>query len=193
MATDIGMASNALLLLGDDPISSFNDAGKGAQTAAAFYPETYKAVLSEYPWPFALKEQELSLLSQKPDPLVSFTNAFQLPTDMIRLWRVFPRQNYELINDLLYTNAPKVLARYIHKVSEVQLPPHFVKAMEYKLASDFAISVTEDQGRMDRYFNLYINQVAKAMSIESQGKPQQPIQDSPFVDVRHGGFSRSGF
>ena len=52
--------------------------------------------------------------------------------------------DYILIGNLLYSNQTELLATYIFNVDEVNLPPHFVKSLEYALASDFAISVTED-------------------------------------------------
>lgn len=193
MPTDIDIASNALILIGDDPISSFSDPGAGAEAAANIYPGTYEAVLSTHPWSFALKEQQLSRLSQEPDSKTNYKYAFQLPADMIRLWEIMPHSNYELVGLLLYSNEPELLARYVHKPDETQLPPHFVKALEYKLASEFALLVTESQGRSE-YFELKHNSaVATARSIDSQGRPQQAIVDSPFVDVRLSGRTFGSF
>ena len=62
MPSSIDIASNALLLIGDNPISSFDDPGAGAKVAANLYPETKKRMLSEHPWSFALKQQRLNTL-----------------------------------------------------------------------------------------------------------------------------------
>lgn len=188
MPSSIDIASNALLLIGDNPISSFTEAGAGATAAANLYDQTYQSVLSEHPWSFALKEQKLSKLSQSPDDLTNFDNAFQLPVDMVRLWAIFPFTNYVLVNDILYTNENDLLARYIYKVDETQLPPHVVKALEYKLAADFSISVTEDLKKHELFEQKYRAMVAMARAIDSQQRPQESIIDSPFVDVRTGGF-----
>lgn len=192
MPTSIDMASNALILIGDEPISSFDDPGAGAKAAANLYPETYGAVLSSHPWTFALKEQKLNLLSQTPDPLTNFQFAFQLPTDFIRLWAIFPFSNYTIVGSILYANTNELLARYCFRVDETALPPHMTKAIEYKLASEFAMLVTESQTKAEFYEKKFNLQVAQARTIDSQQKPQVPIIDSPFVDVRLGGFSSSG-
>ncbi len=42
MASSIDIASNALILIGDSPISSFEDPGAGAQAASNLYLETKK-------------------------------------------------------------------------------------------------------------------------------------------------------
>lgn len=191
MASDIDMASNALLLIGDNPISSFTEPGAGARAAANLYPDTYRRVLAEHPWTFALKEQQLNKLSQTPDPLTNYQFAYQIPNDLIRLWAIFPNSNYTIVNDILYSNVGEgLLARYVYAVDEVNIPPHVVKAIEYKLAADFAISVTESTSKSEFYEAKYLNMVAQARGIDSQGQPPLPIQDQPFTDVRFsGGFT----
>ena len=187
MPSSIDIASNALLLIGDNPISSFDDAGAGAQVAANLYPETKKRLLSEHPWSFALKQQRLNKLSQTPDILTGFKNAFQLPTDLIRIWNIQSHSNYTLVGNLLYSNENEILATYIFDVPEVSLPPHFVKSLEYTLAGDFAISVTESVSMSEKMEKKAMLFTSKAMSIDSQGRPQQGITNSPIINARFGG------
>ena len=44
----VQLASNALILLGDEPISSFTEAGAGAQTASNLYETAYLSILSSH-------------------------------------------------------------------------------------------------------------------------------------------------
>ena len=186
MASSIDIASNALLLIGDNPISSFDDPGAGAQVAANIYTETKRRLLSEHPWSFAFKQQRLNKLSQEPDVLTGYSSAFQLPTDLIRLWNIQRHSDYMLIGNLLYSNEAEILATYIFDVDEVNLPPHFVKSLEYELAADFAISVTEDNTLSQIMRNNAMNTKSQAMAIDSQGRPQQAIVDSPLIDAHSG-------
>ena len=190
--TSIDIASNALLLVGDNPVSSFSDPGAGAQVAANIYSTTYRSMLAEHPWAFAMKELALSRLSQAPDARTNYSYAFQLPTDLIRVWSVMEHSAYTIVGSLLYSNSTALLCRYIAEVDEIDLPPHFVTALQYKLASDFAVSVTEDQNKAQYYGALYLKQISMARSVDSQNKPQVAIVDSPFVDVRLFGGSASG-
>ncbi len=187
MPSDIDIASNALLLIGDEPISSFSDEGAGATVAANIYETTYQHVLSQHPWSFALKEQLLNQLSEQPNTLTGFKFAYQLPPDLIRIWAIMPFSNYTLVGSLLYSNENELLARYVFQPEETALPAQFVKSLEYKLASEFAISVTEDNAMAELYEKKYLLAVAQARSVDSQGRPQVPIIDSPFVDVRLSG------
>lgn len=187
MPSSIDIASNALILIGDNPISSFDDPGAGAQAAANLYPETKKRLLSEHPWSFALKSQRLNRLSQTPDILTGYQYAFQLPTDLIRIWSIQDHGNYILEGNLLLSNSTQLLCTYIFNVDEVNLPPHVVKSLEYLLAADFAIAVTEDEKKAALYERKSVSAINKAMAIDSQSRPQISIIDSPLIDARNGG------
>ena len=193
MASAIDLASNALLLIGDNPISSFDDAGAGAQTAGALYPDTKRRVLSEHPWSFALKQQRLNKLSQKPDTLTNYTNAFPIPPDLIRLWNLQPWSDYMIVGDLIYTNQTELLATYVYDVDEVQFPPHMIKAMEYTLAADFSISIMENEKLATLFTEKALLFTSKAMATDSQNRPQSAIMDSPLVSVRFGSDQPTGY
>jgi hypothetical protein len=187
MSSAIDIASNALLLIGDNPISSFTEPGAGARSASNLYPATKEMVLSYHPWSFALKEQELSRLSQAPDSRTGYKYAYQIPTDLIRLWEIMPNSNYVMVGQLIYSNETALLARYVYDVAESLMPAQMVKAMEYKLASELAISVAEDENKAQLYEQKARDQMAKASNIDSQGQPQKAIVSSPFVEARFGG------
>ena len=187
MASSIDISSNALLLIGDNPINSFDEPGAGAQVAKAIYPETKKRLLSEHPWSFAMKQQRLNRLSQTPDEKTNYQYAFQLPTDLIRIWSIQDQSNYIIVGELLYSNERELLCTYIFDVEDTNLPPHFVKSLEYSLASDFAIAITENQSFAGLYEQKSRDAINQAMAIDSQNRPQLGILDSPLIDVRNGG------
>ena len=192
MASDIDIASNALILIGDEPISSFGDPGAGATAAANLYPDTYRQFLATHPWSFALKEQTLNQLTAEPDDLTNFRFAYQIPTDLIRLWALFPHSDYTIVGDFIYSNQNELLARYVFQVEETALPPHFTKALEYRLAADFALLVTESESKAALFERKFLQAASQARSIDSQSKPPVAIQDSPFTAARFGGFSGAG-
>lgn len=193
MASAIDMSSNALLLIGDEPIAAFTEPGAGAQAAANLYPETKKMILSYHPWSFALKEQALSRLTQSPDDRTGYKYAYQIPTDLIRLWAIMPFSNYKIVGQFIYSNEPDLLARYVYDVAESLIPAHLVKAIEYQLASEFAISVTEDENKAKLYEQKARDQLAKASNVDSQGQPQEAIQSSPFIEARFRGSPERGY
>lgn len=181
MATDIDMASNALILIGDDPINALSD----STAASNLYADTYALVLSQHPWSFAMKEQFLSRLTQAPDRETGYSYAFRMPTDVIRLWALLNVHDYRIVGENLYCNSQTALARYVYKVDETSLPPSVIKAIEYKLAADFAISVAEDDSKSKLYEMKYMDAIAQAMAIDSQQHPQVGIRNNP-IKLRRG-------
>lgn len=175
MATSISMASNALVLIGDDPINALSD----SEAASNLYDEVYEGFLSEHPWSFALKEQWLSRLTATPDPQTGYRYAFQVPTDLIRMWAALNIRDYRVVGDLIYANANELLARYVYRVDETSLPAHAVRAIQYKLASEFSVSVAEDEQKMQIFESKYIDALGRAMSVDSQQHPFVGIQNNP--------------
>jgi len=192
MASKIDICSNALKLIGDEPINSFDEPGAGAKVSNALYQTTKETLLSSHPWSFALKQQRLNRLSQAPDKKTGFSYAFQLPTDLIRIWSIQDYSDYILINGFLYSNSKQLLCTYIYDTEETALPPQFVKALEYALASDFAIAITENQSMAGLYEQKAMMKISQAKTIDSQGRPQQAFIDSPLINARQGGNIFSG-
>lgn len=185
MATDISISSNALILIGAQPISSFDDPGAGALAASNLYEDTLKRVLSEHYWRFAIKKQKLNRLSQ--EPINQYQFAFQLPTDLISIVTVRPFTNYQVFQTFLYSNVQDLDLDYVFRPAEVDMPVYFTKALEYRLAADFSISVTNDPKKNELWERKYLQEISHARSIDSRGTPPVPIVDQPFTDVRFGG------
>ena len=183
MTTKIDIASNALLLLGHEPISSFTDPGKGAQVAANFYDITYEAALTHHPWRFAIGKAQLARLAAVPENEWDF--AYQLPTGHLAIYRTYPEVKYEIFeNKLLYTNADKVEVDYWLRPDESKLPSYFVEYMEFRLAAKFAYPVTKREKLTTAYSAEAKTQLLKAKFIDSQGRPNKGIQDAPFIEAR---------
>lgn len=171
------MISNALILIGDAPISSLNDVGAGAIAAANLYDSSYLNMLSIHRWRFAAKKAQLSKLAEAP--LNGYDYQYQLPTDMLILHRVEEGRKYELYQDKLYTDFPDVSIDYTFSVSEDFLPPYFAKAFEFFLAAQFAIPVTTNSTRAREYYGMYEKQLRIAKAQDSMQRPPRLIQDNP--------------
>ena len=180
MATDIDIASNALVLIGDDPISALSE----DVAAANLYATTYEYVLSEHPWSFAMKEQSLSRLTATPDRKTGYQYAYQMPVDLIRMWAVMPVSDYRIVGSLLYANSNELLARYVYKVAETSLPAHVVKCVEYKMAAEFSISVAEDEQKAQIFERKYMDALGQSMAKDSSQHPYERIKRNPIRNHR---------
>lgn len=182
MASDIDIASNALVRIGAEPISSFTEGGASGQAAANLYEPTIRALLTEHRWRFAAGKRQLARLVSAP--LNEYSYAYQLPSDMLLMYRVYPSGNYEIFEDKLYTNATSVEIDYLFRPSEAQFPAYFQLACEYKLASEFALIVTSNRTLAETYEFKANEQMKKARFADSQGRPQANIYTFDYMDVR---------
>jgi len=182
MATDIDMCSNALLLIGHSTINSFTDAGAGARAASNLYSTIYQDALTSHAWRFSMGKVSLSKLTA--DPLNEWTNAFQLPGDLLMVYRTYPRSVYEIYEDKIYSDEGTLEIDYWFEPPETSLPPYFVKLMQYRLASEFAVSVTDNRTLAELYEIKADKQFLVAVNRDSQGRTNNAIESAPFLEVR---------
>jgi len=178
----VQLSSNALILLGDQPIASFTEEGAGSQTAANLYETSYLSMLSSHRWNFATKKSTLAKLAASPTN--EYKYQYQMPTDIVMLITTYPVSTYRILGDKLYSDAETVAIDYIWKISEDQFPAYFVKAFEFYLASQFAIPITEDLNKADVMQRFYEQESRRARYADSQSQPAVPIQDDPYIRVR---------
>ena len=77
--TKVDIASQGLVLIGANKISSFSDNSTEAQVASAIYEDTVESLLSESHWRFAMGQKQLSLLADAP--VTRYEYAYQMPSD----------------------------------------------------------------------------------------------------------------
>ena len=82
MTTPVTICSNALLMLGDNPIADFEEDNDRARLAANLWPMARDAMLRRHPWNCAIKRVILSPLVDAP--AFDFGYQFQLPGDWLR-------------------------------------------------------------------------------------------------------------
>lgn len=181
-STDIKIASNALLLLGHQPIASFDEPTAGAEVASNLYESSYKTLLTQYRWRFATKKAVAARLAQSP--LDDYTYMYQIPTDCLYLISTDDR-DYEIYGDKIYSNYSTLNIEYIYDVTPDKLPAYYVKMFEFFLASQFATPITGDLNKADMYYKMYEKQLRIAKYTDSSQRPNGVIESNPYVDVRY--------
>lgn len=180
--SSIQISSNALILLGHAPISSFDEPGAGPQAASNLYEQTYLSLLTTHRWRFATKKVQLARLSETP--LNGFSYQFQLPSDLLYLIKKEVGFDYEVYGDKLFSNNQTESIDYIYRVNEDKLPPYFIKTFEFFLASQLAIPVVGNTSRAEYYQGQYEMQLRRAKFADSTQRPQDSFSYNPYVDVR---------
>jgi hypothetical protein len=183
-ATKIAIISKALILCGEKPLSSLSDERYGATVGSNLFEVIYENELQTGTrWRFACKKRALSRLVG--EPLNEWQYAFQMPTDMLLPIGIFPRKTlYEIYGDHLYTNVSSVDLDYMFKPDVSKVPAYFSMLMIYALAKDMIKPVTESETAVDKMTAKYNIQKSKSEYADAQGRPNVPIADSPFTDVR---------
>ena len=182
--TSIDLASNALLLIGEETISSFTDDSTAALVAANLYEPTYESLLTLHPWRFASSKATLSRLTATP--VNEWSYAYQLPADFLVAQHIDDAtEKYQIYGNKLYSDNTTIVLDYTYKPDESLLPAYFAELLEYRLAAVFAIPITESATKGDYYASLAEKQLAKSKTIDSQMSPSSaPDGNSPLINFR---------
>ena len=181
MATKFDIVSQALLLIGESPISSFSE-GVSGTVAANLYDTTRDSFLTATRWRFAVGKSNLSRLTDTP--LNEYQYAFQLPSDLLMPIGTYPNSRYEIYEDKLYSNNATVELDYIFRPTEEVFPAYFVEALAAQLAEKFAIAITNNQTMRQAMEAHAADTYRKAAFRDAQGRTPQAIKHRPYIAVR---------
>ena len=187
--TDIAIASNALVMIGSQPISSFSDDDGGAVVANEIYEDVVEELLAEKDWTFA-KKMSNSLSSLAATPEVLWDAAYQLPSDLIDVRTVLVGDSvvdYEVYGDQIFLDAgitEVVTAIYTYRAPENTWAPWFRLYAEFTLASCFAGSVAMKSDLAEMYQQKAAQQGAKARKRDSQRQTARKVRTTRFLSNR---------
>lgn len=144
MSSQVEICNIALQKLGASPITSLSQDTKSAiECNTAFIPRL-KALLRKHAWNFAIERAELAADATEPD--WGRANAFQLPSDFLRLLPAYPEDvlntdDYQIEGSKIYTDEDAPLyIRYIKYVDDAEaMDPLFREV----LACDLAVQMCE--------------------------------------------------
>ena len=184
----IDIASRALVLIGAEPITSFDSSSTEALVATNMYEDTVRAMLSTARWRFATEQAVLNQLSDVPTG--RFDIAHQLPSNLLVLHGV--TINDRLIEFTVYgdkvfsdsTSSDTLVADFTFRADEVDFPSYFSLALQYSLASIFATSIARDDGLMQIMETKANQLMAKARNIDAQQQTTRKLVTSRFISNR---------
>ena len=183
MISGITLVGNALNLIGADRISSFDDDSTEAEVTKNIFETTYIAMLTETRWRFATKDKKLARLLEKPDPVYGYNYAFALPSDYLQLNEA-TTNDYQIVGQNVLANTPELTVTYTFRPEVHHLPGYFIKALEYNLAANFAIPITDDRTKLNDFSSLYSIQLKKARFADASSNPPRAIKSSPYITAR---------
>ena len=184
----IDIASRALVLIGAEPITSFDSSSTEALVATNMYEDTVRAMLSTARWRFATEQSVLNQLSDVPTG--RFDIAHQLPSNLLVLHGVTVNDNlieFTVYGDKVFSDAAttdSLVADFTFRADKVDFPSYFSLALQYSLASIFATSIARDD-RLMQLMETKANQLmAKARNIDAQQQKTRKLVTSRFISNR---------
>lgn len=187
MATSaVQICSNALLLLGADPINAFNDENDRALLASNLWPNSRDAILRLHSWSCAIKRVELA--PDVEEPAYEWTYQFTKPSDWMRTLAVGEEgEHVEFRHEggkILCDENPLQL-RYVYRNENVaSWDALLVSAAEAYMAVTFAYPVTKSKSVYDAMKELLTLKLRQAKTIDGQEEPGEQVGDFPFLDTR---------
>lgn len=200
-ASPVEIANSALMLLGEDPIISFDDPRTAARLLTTQYDIERRKLLRAYRWKFAMAR---AILAPEADaPLFGFSYKFLLPTDCLQFVGIYdPNTPDYQIN---YTGSDvvfKIEGRYVlcdtnplycFYIRDVDLPVDmdaiFVEALAAALAMKLAMPLTNDTGKYQLAKDMFADNIKQARIISAMEGTPEVHMASDWLDSRYNGIS----
>ncbi len=199
--TKLSICSDALIMLGSSPLSSFSEGTDAAQVCDRLFDDLQDTVLLSFPWSFSLKKTQLA---RSVDTPTNWDYQYPLPSDAIgsgvralytssSTGAKSTASGWEIYGTNIFTNYTTVYIDYQFRPNVDVWPSYFVQLMKYYMAWHIAEPVT-DQITKAQYFqtlavgmpseNMRGGMMRSAMHIDAAGEPTSTFTDYPLVSVR---------
>tara|TARA_R100001460_G_scaffold458_2_gene2143 strand:- start:10588 stop:11175 length:588 start_codon:yes stop_codon:yes gene_type:complete len=184
----IDICSRALILVGAEPITSFEDDTSEALISGNMYEDIARSNLVSTRWRFSSNQAVLNRLSEAPTG--RFDAAYQLPSGILFTHAVTVRDlqiEYNTYGNKIFCDASEqdeLIIDYTYRANEADWPSYFSVCVQYAMASIFATALTRDESLANLMSNQYERLLAKARSTDSQQQTTKKFITSRFITNR---------
>jgi len=184
----VDVCSRALILVGAEPITSFDDGNNEALIASNMYEDVARASLLNTRWRFSTNQAVLNRLSDAPTG--RFDSAYQLPSGWLMTHVVTVNDTpieYQTYGDKLFCNeaaSSELVLDFTYRANEQGWPSYFTIAVEYELASVFAVSLARDQSLAQLMTQQAATSMMRARNLDAQQQTTRKLSTSRFITNR---------
>jgi hypothetical protein len=183
MATNFDIINAALTRTGNEPITSFSEGTTPANIAAANYDILIENELASYRWRAATKTAHLNRIDG--DPGLPWTDAYQLPSDLVLVRSVFVdgvAVDYEQQGDkvlALTGEDADVVVKYVWGNPESAWPGLFREAIIQRLEALFLRAISHSYDEAEARDKAANGTFMRARVMDAQGStPTNPFESS---------------
>lgn len=190
MASKIEICSNALLQLGSQPITSFEDGTDNSLLCSNLWEQTRDGVLRAHPWNCATKR--VSLAPSATGPVYGFSFAFDLPGDVLRVLEADTIDEYKIEGRKILANENPLLIKYLFKNTEVaSYDSLLVETLTWAMMAVLAYPIVKSTTKSTEINNIYLLRLRQARAIDGQEGTPDAIGRSQLLDARRSGGRRA--
>lgn len=186
-SSDVQICSNALLMLGASPISSFAEDGDRALLCANLWPTVRDAVLRSHPWNCAMKRVALAKDTVTPD--FDWAFRFQLPGDCLRVWTIGRDDSntpeFMVENGFIVTDEAICYLRYIQQLTDVaKYDSMLTLALTSGMKAILAYPITKSAVEQDSAIKLHQFHLKQARTVDGMEGTGEAEQVSDLIMAR---------
>lgn len=193
--TAVTICANALMMLGQRPIVSFDvavDESDQARLANSLWPTVRDYVLRSHPWNCAIKR--LSLPPDAAAPLFDFRYQFTLPEDYLRalsVGEVSGGVEYKIEGGKLLSDANPCLLRYVFRNEVAQTyDAMLVMALTESMRAAFSYATTQS-GTLEQALRQALAPLLKqARAVDGLDDTPDFMEHAPLLEARYIGTGR---
>jgi len=191
----VTICSNALLLLGDNPISDFNENSDRARLAANLWEPVRNFVLRSHPWKCATKRVALA-----PDadgsgnlivPAMDYAMQFTLPNDFMKILQVGEygaEVDYREESGKLLADDNPLLLKYIWRNDNpATYDDMLVWGLTNAMKAVFAYPITQSTSLEQLVEDAIKDLLRQARAVDGQDNPAETMGDTPLLNSRFSG------
>lgn len=188
MATSkVSICSNALLLVGDETIASFDESTSRARLVSNLWEDIRRATLRMHPWNFARRRVLLAPLATAP--AFDWSYAFQLPGDWLRTVSIGEREEFdefEMEDGKILCDLSSIKLRYIYDHDNVAAwDALFVEAATFHMASAIAYPITKSASMQESMKGMLAGVLQLARAVNGQEYTGDRLGDEPLRSSRY--------
>ena len=188
MASDVGIANAALLKLGEQTLTAFDDDGPVALLVNNTYDYHRDDLLRAHEWNFAIRRTSLAASASAPD--WEFDYAYTLPSAphyCIRVLTIYNPNDYDWRvegRQILTDIGSPIYIKYIWRVTDPnQFDSLFISVFIAKLAAEWAENLSKSAELCQRLLAEYQAKLKEAASIDGQEGKTEPLPQGSWVDT----------